>query len=108
MDPEIRRRAIALYDLYTHVGMDRRAFMAEMTRIAGGTAAAALLLAGIAADPAAAAIVPPQDPRLRSGRMSWPLAGGRRMTGYQAEPRRSHCTPVTPMRGWTCAPSWPS
>jgi len=87
MNPDIRRKAIALHDRFTHGGMDRRAFMAQLTRLAGGTAAASMLLAGIAANPAAAAIVAPQDRRLRSGRMSWPVGGGRRMKGYRAEPR---------------------
>ena len=29
MDPETRQQAIALYDRFTHEGMDRRAFMAR-------------------------------------------------------------------------------
>ena len=84
---EIRSAAIALYDRFTHEGMDRRAFMAELTRIAGGTAAASVLLASIAADPAAAALIPETDKRVRARRMSWPVGGGRTMKGYQAEPR---------------------
>ena len=64
---DLRSAAIALYDRYTHEGMDRRAFMAELTRIAGSTAAASALLAGIAADPAAAAVIPADDCRI-SGR----------------------------------------
>jgi carboxymethylenebutenolidase len=82
-----RAAAIALYDRYTHEGMDRRAFMAELTRIAGSTAAASALLAGIAADPAAAAVVPADDTRIHGRRMRWPVGGGRFMEGYQAEPR---------------------
>lgn len=85
---ELRAAAIALYDRFTHEGMDRRAFMAELTRLAGSAAAASVLLASIAADPAAAALVPPEDRRLRTRRMSWPVAPGRTMKGYQAEPRR--------------------
>lgn len=84
---DVRAAAIALYDRYTHEGLDRRAFMAELTRIAGSAAAASALLAGIAADPAAAAIVPETDRRIRSRRMSWPVGPGRAMKGYQAEPR---------------------
>ena len=84
---DLRAAAIALYDRYTHEGMDRRTFMAELTRLAGSAAAASALLAGIAADPAAAAIVPDSDKRLRTRRMSWPVGGGRAMRGYQAEPR---------------------
>jgi glutathione S-transferase len=77
---------IALYDRFTHEGMDRRAFMAELTRLAGGTAAANALLAGIAAEPAAAAIVPEGDPRLQTRTMSWELIPGRKMSGYGAAP----------------------
>ena len=83
----VRAAAIALYDRYTHEGMDRRAFMAEMTRIAGSTAAASALLAGIAADPAAAAVVPADHPQVVGRRMRWPVGGGRFYEGYQAEPR---------------------
>jgi carboxymethylenebutenolidase len=84
---DIRAAAIALYDCFTHEGMDRRTFMAELTRLAGSAAAASTLLAGIAANPAAAAIVPDSDRRIRARRMSWPLGGARTMKGYQAEPR---------------------
>lgn len=81
---DTRQAAIELYDRYTHEGLDRRAFMAEMTRIAGSTAAATMLLAGIAASPAAAAISSPTDTRLIARRESWSLPGGRKMSGYAA------------------------
>ena len=84
---DLRSAAIAVYDRYTHEGMDRRAFMAELTRLAGSAAAASALLAGIAADPAAAAMIAEADSRIRTGRMSWPVGSGRTMKGYQAEPR---------------------
>lgn len=84
---DIRAAAIALYDRFTHEGMDRRAFMAELTRLAGSAAAASVLLAGIAADPAAAALIAEADKRIRGRRMSWPVGPGRMMKGYQAEPR---------------------
>ncbi|HEX8263722.1 MAG TPA: dienelactone hydrolase family protein [Allosphingosinicella sp.] len=86
---DLRAAAIALYDRFTHEGIDRRAFMAELTRLAGSAAAASVLLASIAADPAAAALVPERDTRLRTSRMSWPVGGGRIMKGYQAEPRKA-------------------
>ena len=89
MKDAIRAAAIALHDRFTHEGMDRRAFMAELTRIAGGTAAASVLLAGIAADPAAAAVVEPEDPRITGRTMHWPLGPGRNMHGYQAQPREA-------------------
>jgi carboxymethylenebutenolidase len=87
MNGGVRAAAIALYDRFTHDGMDRRAFMTELTWLAGGTAAAAALLAAVAADPAAAAIVAEDDARITGRRMSWPVGGGRAMKGYQAEPR---------------------
>ena len=85
---DLRAAAIALYDRFTHEGLDRRAFMAELTRLAGSAAAASVLLASIAADPAAAALVAEADPRLRTRRMSWPVGTRRAMKGYQAEPRK--------------------
>ena len=87
MNEQIRAAAIALYDRFTHEGMDRRAFMAELTRIAGSAAAANLLLAGIAADPAAAAVTAENDPRfiIRRGSLG---VKGRALRGYIAAPRR--------------------
>lgn len=81
-----RRAALALYDRFTHEGMDRRAFMAELTRIAGSASAAAALLAGIAADPAAAQVVATDDDRIRTRDFSWQAAGAA-MKGYVAEPK---------------------
>lgn len=82
---DLRQAAIALYDRFTHEGMDRRVFMAEMTRIAGSAAAASALVSAIAASPAAAATVPADDPRLRAHPIQWDVTGGR-MMGYQAAP----------------------
>jgi carboxymethylenebutenolidase len=95
MNDTIRAEAVALYDRYTHEGMDRRAFMVELTRIAGSAAAASALLAGIAADPAAAAIVPEGDPRLQMRELQWELIPGRKMKGYGAAPVGA--APNTPM-----------
>ena len=64
MSGEIERAAVALHDRFTHGGMDRRAFMAELTRIAGGAAAATALLTGIASHAEAAPLVPEEDDRL--------------------------------------------
>ena len=86
MNDTVRAAAVALYDRFTHEGMDRRAFMAELTRIAGSAAAASALLAGIAANPAAAAIVPANDPRLQVRTLNWELIPGRKMSGYGAAP----------------------
>lgn len=86
MNQDVRTAAIALYDRYTHGGMDRRAFMAKLTRIAGGAAAANALLLTIAADPAAAAIIPEGDTRLQTRTIEWELVPGRKMKGYGGAP----------------------
>jgi carboxymethylenebutenolidase len=83
VNADIRQQAIALYDRFTHEGTDRRAFMADMVKLAGSVAAAELLIAGIAASPAAAAIVDENDSRLATRMHA--LAGGYRV--YVAEPR---------------------
>ena len=83
MDQDAHQRAIDLYDRFTHEGMERRTFMAEMVRLAGSVAAAELLITGIAASPAAAAQVPEDDPRLTTRTQT--LAGGYK--AYVAEPR---------------------
>lgn len=83
-DDDLRARAIALYDRFTHVTHDRRAFMADLTRLAGSAAAANALLLGIAADPAAATIVPANDPRLHTSEVDWPSGPERTMKGYVA------------------------
>ena len=84
--PDLLAKAIALYDRYTHEGHDRRAFMADLAKLAGGSAAASALLAGIAADPVAAALIPADDPRLKTMTIRWPAAGGRTLQGYRAAP----------------------
>lgn len=92
--PELRRRAIALHDRFTHGGgMDRRAFMAELTRIAGGAAAASLLLSSIAAQ-AGAPQVADDDPRLILRTIEWEPRPGRRYSGYNAAPRGAADLPV--------------
>lgn len=82
----IRQRAIELYDAYTHEGRDRRAFLREMTLLAGSVAAAEALIASIAASPAAAAIVAADDKRLKTRTDTWESAPGRPMSAYVAEP----------------------
>ena len=43
--PKITPEMIRLYDEYTHVTLDRRGFLAKLTRLAGSSAAAAAILA---------------------------------------------------------------
>ena len=90
MTDDIRQQAIALYDRFTHTGRDRRAFMADMVKLAGSVAAAELLVAGIAASPAAAAIVAENDRRITTRTQT--LAGGYR--AYVAEPRTRSLKPT--------------
>ena len=82
MDDKIRSQAIALYDRFTHDGMDRRDFFAAMTKLAGGVAAANVLIGSIAASPAAASIVAADDKRLKTGIVR--LLGAKGLAGYGA------------------------
>lgn len=86
--------AIALYDRFTHTGMDRRAFMAELSRIAGGAAAATALLTGIAAQASAQPRVAPDDRRLQVRELEFEPRAGRRYRGYNAAPAAGAGAPV--------------
>ena len=87
-DQDLKVRAIALYDRFTHGGQDRRAFMADMTRLAGSAAAAQMLVASIAADPAAATVIAEDDKRLNAKMVHWPGANGHQLFGYMAIPKK--------------------
>ena len=89
MTDDIRQQAIALYDRFTHEGMERRIFMARMVALAGSVAAAEAVIGAIAASPAAAAIVPADDKRLTTRNQT--LAGGYK--AYVAEPRTRSIKP---------------
>jgi carboxymethylenebutenolidase len=90
MNDDLKRRAIALYDLFTHDGMERRTFMARMVALAGSIAAAEALIGAIAASPAAAAVIPPDDKRLTTRTQA--LVGG--YQAYVAEPRGRSLKPT--------------
>ncbi len=92
MTDDIRSQAIALYDRYTHEGLDRRLFMRRMVALAGSAAAAEALIAGIAASPAAAAVVPADDKRLTARMMTFDSPAGYR--AYVAEPRTRSLKPT--------------
>ncbi|KQM84845.1 carboxymethylenebutenolidase [Sphingomonas sp. Leaf22] len=83
---DLRARAIALYDAFTHEHRDRRAFMAEMVALAGSVAAAETLIAGIAASPAAAQQIAATDSRLDTAKRSGTEAG-QPTTAYFAAPK---------------------
>lgn len=89
IDPTLRDRAVQLYDAFTHDHRDRRALLKQMTALAGSVAAAEALILGIAASPAAAALSDPADPRLSIRKGGYRIAGGKRLTGYFAAPRKA-------------------
>lgn len=89
MTDPVQRAAIALHDRFTHEGgMDRRSFMAELTRICGGGAAAAMMLSGIACS-AAEPQVAPDDDRIHTGTTEWTAAPGRTYRLYTAAPAQA-------------------
>ncbi len=83
--PRITQQMIDLYDEYTHITLDRRAYLGKMTALVGSAAAAIAATSLIEADQAAAQIVPAGDPRIRSERVTYPGEGGE-MAGYLARP----------------------
>jgi carboxymethylenebutenolidase len=90
MTDDLRQQAIALYDRFTHEGMERRVFMSRMVALAGSVAAAEALIGAIAASPAAAAIVSADDKRLTTRTQT--LVGGYK--AYVAEPRTRSLKPT--------------
>ncbi len=93
MTPDKLAEAVRLHDRFTHEGMDRRTFMAELSRIAGGGAAAALLLFSIACS-AGEPQVAADDARLRIRDIEWEARPGRRYRGYNAAPRGAADPPL--------------
>ena len=81
----MRQDIIDLYDAYTHERLDRRIFMDRLARMAGGTAAAVALLPVLKANYAKAAIVPPDDARLQTERVTFDGAT-REVQGYLVRP----------------------
>ena len=70
------QRIIDLYNEYTHAPLDRRVFLERLAKLTGGTAAAAALVPLLEANQARAAIVSSADPRLETGRITYPGATG--------------------------------
>ncbi|HET6522034.1 MAG TPA: dienelactone hydrolase family protein [Geminicoccaceae bacterium] len=79
------QRIIDLYDDYTHARLDRRIFMRRLSKLAGSGAAAAALLPMLEASRAKAAIVPADDDRLVTERVTYPGATGD-VAAYLAKP----------------------
>lgn len=82
----IDQKIIDLYDEYTHAPLDRRVFLARLAQLTGGTAAALALVPLLEANQAHAAMVSPEDPRLETGRMTYPGATGN-IKAYMAHPK---------------------
>ncbi len=94
MDKARLREAIALHDRFTHRRLDRRTFLAEVTRIAGGAAAATALLSTIAANAKAAPRIPPDDRRLVTRTVDLEAGPGRNYQVYRAEPAGAENLPA--------------
>ncbi|HET9429179.1 MAG TPA: dienelactone hydrolase family protein [Allosphingosinicella sp.] len=94
MSEDLLRAAVALHDRFTHSGMDRRRFMAEMTRIAGGAAAAATLLTAVAAQASAQPQIAADDSRLRIRNLQFEPRPGRQYLAYNAAPRNGADLPI--------------
>lgn len=84
-DIKITQAMIDAYDEYTHLTLDRRGFMAKLSKLAGSGAAAAAIAPMLAANSARAAIVAPDDERVVAEDITYPGAGGE-MKGYLARP----------------------
>ena len=83
--PNITQEMIDLYDEYTHITLDRRAYLAKLAALAGSTAGAVAVTSLIENDQAAAQIVPADDPRVKAERVTYAGEGGE-MAGYLARP----------------------
>ena len=87
------QRIINLYDRFTHGGMNRREFFDRLTQLAGSAAAATALLPLLQNDYAQAAIVPVDDARLATERVSYDSPKGK-INGYLARPKDKGKRPV--------------
>lgn len=84
--PKITQAMIDAYDEYTHLTLDRRRFMDNLTKLAGSAAAAAAIAPLLAADLARAAIVPADDGRLKAEEVTIPGKDGGSIKGYLVRP----------------------
>jgi carboxymethylenebutenolidase len=83
--PPITQAMIDAYDEYTHLTLDRRAFMEKLSKLAGSGAAAAAIAPLLAANSAQAAIVAEDDPRVKGEEITYPGPKGE-MKGYLVRP----------------------
>ncbi|RUU12405.1 dienelactone hydrolase family protein [Mesorhizobium sp. USDA-HM6] len=83
--PVITQAMIDAYDEYTHLTLDRRRFMEQLTRLAGSGAAAAAIAPMLAANSAKAAVVAEDDPRVKGEEITYPGSSGE-MKAYLVRP----------------------
>jgi len=83
--PAITQEMIDLYDEYTHLTLDRRGFMAKLSKLAGSGAAAAAIVPMIASNYARAEVVASDDSRIVVADVTYPGPAGDVMA-YRAMP----------------------
>ncbi|RWA71099.1 dienelactone hydrolase family protein [Mesorhizobium sp.] len=83
--PIITQAMIDAYDEYTHLTLDRRRFMEQLTSLAGSGAAAAAIVPMLAANSARAAVVAEDDPRVKGGDVTYPGSNGE-VKAYMVKP----------------------
>ena len=83
--PKITQEMINLYDEYTHITLDRRAFIDKLTALVGSTATALAVTSMIEANGAAAQMVKEGDSRIKAQTVKYEGEGGE-LTGYLAMP----------------------
>ncbi|TGV65446.1 dienelactone hydrolase family protein, partial [Mesorhizobium sp. M00.F.Ca.ET.149.01.1.1] len=83
--PVITRAMIDAYDEYTHLTLDRRRFMEQLTKLAGSGAAATAIAPMLAANSIQAAIVAEDDSRVKGEDITYPGSSGE-MKGYLVKP----------------------
>jgi len=84
--PVITRAMIDAYDEYTHLTLDRRAFMEKLTKLAGSAGAAAAIAPLIGASKASADMIASDDARLVTKDITFPGKAGE-MKGYLVQPK---------------------
>ena len=84
--PPITQEMIHLFDEYTHVSLDRRAFLDNLAKLTGSMSAAVAAAALMASNAQAQGLVTEDDPRLITEDVTFPGSRGE-MQGYLAMPK---------------------
>jgi carboxymethylenebutenolidase len=86
--PKITQEMINLFDDYTHLSLDRRKFMENLTKLTGSVAVATTAAALMASNTQAAGLSSETDERLDISDVTYPGARGE-MKGYLAVPKEA-------------------